>query len=157
MIPRTKGRLRLCVTLLILNLIFIWGNSLLPGSVSGALSRWLKELLSSIFPGGPGDDGGHGLLRKLAHFTEFCCLGMCLSWLIRMLRTKKWEHYALPLLGGFLTACADETIQCFVPERGPGILDVGIDTLGVAFGIFLLSTVYYLGNRSKISSEECES
>ena len=32
----------------------------------------------------------------------------------------------------------DETIQAFVPERAPGLLDVGIDSLGVLAGIGLL-------------------
>lgn len=133
----------LCITLLCLNVAFIWGNSLLPGEVSGAISQWVRDVLASIFglPEQPGADEGHGLLRKLAHFTEFACLGMCLSWLVRMLREKKPEHYLYPLLGGFLVACADETIQAFVPGRGPGIKDVAIDTLGVCLGIVLIAII----------------
>lgn len=154
MIDRSRNRLRLCVTLLILNLIFIWGNSLLPGEISGALSRWLKELLAPLLGQKPGEEGGHGLLRKLAHFTEFGCLGLCLSWLVRMLRQRTWEHWALPLVGGFAVACVDETIQCFVPDRGPGIMDVGIDTAGAAVGIILFSVVYFLRKKEKLSSEE---
>lgn len=154
MISKTKNRLRLCITLLILNLVFIWGNSMLPGEVSGAISHWFKDLLSNILPVKPGGDGGHGLLRKLAHFTEFGCLGAVLTWLIRMVRTKRAEHYALPLLGGCLAACMDETIQCFVPDRGPGVLDVCIDTAGVLVGIILFSLVYFLRKKEKISSED---
>ena len=48
---RTDKRLRLCYCLLVLNLAFIWGNSLLPGEVSDAFSDWVKELLASLFPG----------------------------------------------------------------------------------------------------------
>ena len=107
----TKKRLRLATALLIVNLAFIWGNSLLPGELSGALSQWLKELLHF---GGEDPSTGHGLLRKIAHFTEFACLGACLSWLLGMLKKSKW----LPLLFGFLAACLDETIQVFVPDRG---------------------------------------
>lgn len=128
---RTQKRLRLCIALLIANLAFIWGNSLLPGEVSGALSQWLKELLRF---GGEDPSAGHGLLRKIAHFTEFACLGACLSWLFGMLRKQSW----LPLLCGFLAACLDETIQVFVPDRGPAIWDVGIDTAGVCLGIAAL-------------------
>lgn len=142
MIRRTPYRLKLCIALLCLNLAVIWGNSLLPGSVSGAISQWVRDLIAAIFgQEGTDPDQGHGLLRKLAHFTEFSCLGLCLSWLFRMLRENPREHVAWPLLGGFLAACADETIQCFVPDRGPGILDVGIDTLGVAVGITIFSVV----------------
>lgn len=152
MIARTGRRLRLCVVLLIMNLIFIWGNSMLPGEISGAISHWVKGLLSAVLPDRPGGDG-HGLLRKIAHFTEFGCLGLCLSWLIRMVRERKWEYWVLPLFAGFLAACVDETIQMFVPDRGPGIRDVAIDTAGVFAGIALFSLVYFMKNRGRLSAE----
>ena len=83
---------------------------------------------------------GGGLLRKLAHFTEFATLGFLLSMLFRLKQRKIW--YVLPL--GVMTACMDETIQMFVPDRGPGILDVGIDTCGVLTGMFLLYAAHVL-------------
>lgn len=128
---KTNKRLRLCIVLLVVNLVFIWGNSLLPGELSGAFSRWIKELLG-IAPGDP--HTGHGLLRKIAHFMEFACLGLLLQWLHGMLRKPLWRS----LLAGFLAACLDETIQLFVPDRGPGIKDVLIDTAGVCVGAALL-------------------
>ncbi len=132
---RTNKKLRLCVVLLILNIGFIWGNSLLPGEISGAFSGWVRNLLAAFFPDRPEDpDAGHGLLRKLAHFTEFACLGALLTWLFAMLQKSK----ALALPCGFLVASADETIQRFVPERGPSFRDVLIDTAGVTAGILLL-------------------
>ena len=134
---RTDKRMRLCVALLIANLIFIWGNSLLPGEISGAFSRWVGQLL-----GMSGTGTGGGRLRKLAHFMEFCALGMCLRWLFGMLLQSKRRPLLLPLGAGFLTACMDETIQMFVPGRGPGIKDVGIDTAGVAVGIVFISIIY---------------
>ena len=152
MITRTKTRLRFCIAFLICNLCFIWGNSLMPGSVSGAFSDWVKGILSAILPGfgsGSSDGGGH-LLRKLAHFSEFCCLGLCLSWLVRMLSRKAAQWYLLPLLGGFLAACVDETIQCFVPDRGPSFIDVGIDTLGVTLGVVLISIGYMIKKRKNL-------
>ncbi len=137
----TPKRLRLCITLLTVNLVFIWGNSLLPGGVSGALSHWLRDVLSWLFDSTQTSDGGHGLLRKLAHFTEFCTLGLCLCWLFGMLRQKQWERVAFPLGAGVLAACIDECIQIFVPGRGPGILDVAIDSTGVILGIIILTLV----------------
>ena len=128
---KTNTRLRLCIALLILNLMFIWGNSLLPGEISGAFSRWVKELLG-IAPGDP--HTGHGLLRKLAHFTEFACLGLCLQWLHSMLQKPMWRS----LCWGVGAACADECIQMFVPDRGPAVKDVLIDTSGVCLGVCLL-------------------
>ena len=136
---RTAKRLRLCVTLLIVNLAFIWGNSLLPGGVSGALSHWLRNVLAWLFDNTGTPDGGHGLLRKIAHFTEFCCLGLCLCWLFGMLRQSRWQWVVSALGAGVLAACVDECIQMFVPGRGPGILDVAIDSSGVLLGIIILT------------------
>ena len=143
---RTEKRLRICWTLLILNLCFIWGNSLLPGSVSGAISDWVKDLLARIFPGEvPGVTTGGGLLRKIAHFTEFAALGASLGWLSGMLRKSKLR----PLLYGFGAACVDETIQVFVPGRGPSLKDVGIDTCGVIVGMILLTFGHHLIHKVK--------
>ena len=143
---RTQRRLRLCAVWLILNLLFIWGNSLLPGSVSGAISMFVKDLLSALFPNRvPGGEAGHGLLRKLAHFTEFCSLGICLSWLFGMLGKSRFRLTAFAC--GAAAACVDETIQCFVPDRGPGLKDVAIDNAGVLAGIILLSLGYYFTHK----------
>lgn len=135
---RTDKRLRLCTVLLVCNLVFIWGNSLLPGEISGAFSDWVKEILASILPGDTASPSGGGLLRKAAHFTEFTALGMCLGWLFGMLRKGR----LLPFGCGVLAAGVDETIQRFVPDRGPSIWDVCIDSCGVLTGMVLL----YLGH-----------
>ncbi len=142
---RTDKRRRLGVALLVCNLIFIWGNSLLPGEVSGAFSDGVKALLEQLLPGdGLGDSGG-GLLRKAAHFTEFTLLGLCLGWLCGMLGKKKYW----PALWGVAAACVDETIQIFVPDRGPGIRDVCIDSSGVLAGLCLLWAGHALLQRRK--------
>ena len=68
---RTKRRMTVCTVLLICNLVFIWGNSLLPAEVSGQISGTLKALLDGVFtPGEAVPSGGDGLLRKFAHFAE---------------------------------------------------------------------------------------
>lgn len=159
MVKRSKTRFFLCCFLLSCNLIFIWGNSLLPGEISGAFSDLVRDGLQKIldFFLGPRPEkpsGGGGLLRKLAHFTEFTCLGLCLSWLVRMLRTKTAEHIAYPLLGGFAAACIDETIQLFIPLRGPAIKDVGIDTAGVLLGVALITLIQTVKNKKSKYLEE---
>ncbi len=143
---KTAGRVRLCVTLLIINLAFIWGNSLLPGELSGIISKWVGQLLQQLFGGDLVETPqGHGLLRKLAHFAEFCTLGMCLTWLMSMLGKRSWSGLRL----GFAAACTDELIQCFVPDRGPGIRDVLIDTAGVAVGMAMLLAGYAIYQKQK--------
>ena len=132
--------------LLLVNITFIWGNSLLPGEISGAISNGLKAFLDSLVGVQEGPPGGGGLLRKAAHFTEFACLGMLLRWLFGMLCRKKWQAYMWPVVTGVAVASLDETIQMFVPDRGPGIKDVGIDTLGLLLGIFIISLITHIKN-----------
>ena len=127
---RTEKRLRLCTVLLVCNLAFIWGNSLLPGEVSGAFSDWVRGILEALLPGDGISTAGGGLLRKVAHFTEFAALGLCLAWLHGMLQKGKLR----PFLWGVLAASVDETIQRFVPDRGPSVKDVCIDSAGVQIG-----------------------
>lgn len=133
---RTQSRMRLCGVLLCCVLVFIWGNSMLPGELSGAFSDWVKDILCRILTGqGLNDSQGSGVLRKIAHFTEFAALGLLLGWLFGMLRKKlSW-----PILFGVAAACVDETIQMFVPGRGPGLRDVLIDSCGVLVGVLLLT------------------
>ena len=133
---RTQKRMRLCVTLTACCLAFIWGNSLMPGSVSGAISEFFERLLQCLFEQGESESSGLGfLVRKMAHFTEFTMLGLCLRWLFGMLG----KGMLVPFLWGGLAACVDETIQLFVPERGPSLRDVCIDSSGVLLGVILLT------------------
>lgn len=130
----------ICILLILLNLCFIWGNSLLPAAQSQELSDWVMELLPEFTNEEVADKDESTLLRKIAHFAEFTVLGLLLSWLFRMLRKHPWY----PLPWGVAAAFIDETIQYFVPDRGPGILDVGIDTCGVLMGMLLLQIGYFL-------------
>ncbi len=143
---RTDRAMALCISLLSLNLLLIWGNSLLNAEISTWISDQVGKLVSLFFPGSGTQSGGtnHGLLRKVAHFAEFCSLGILLSWLSRMLGKQSWMWYVLPLLGGFLAACVDESIQLFVPGRSAGITDVGIDTLGTLLGILLITLITFV-------------
>lgn len=135
---RTTGRMRTCNTLVLCILIFIWGNSLMNAEYSQALSQWVRELLARLL----GDDSAvtreGGLLRKIAHFAEFSALGFCLAWRNGMLAKKPTHAF----LTGTAAAAIDETIQCFVPGRGPGVRDALIDSCGVLTGMLFL----YLGH-----------
>ena len=103
---RTNTRLRFCVILLAMNLLFIWGNSLLDKPVSAGLSSWVLEELLGGLPW-----LSHTALRKLAHFVEFAVLGILLSWLLANKIKKTWA-FALPTaVLGCLAACMDEMLQ----------------------------------------------
>lgn len=140
---RSDRRLRLCRVLLVCVLTFIWGNSLLPGEVSGAFSDWVKGILEALFAQGAAKPSSGGLLRKIAHFTEFTALGALLCWRAGMLERSKAAAFGC----GVGAACIDETIQVFVPHRGPGLKDVCIDSAGVLTGIvlILLGHTYFKG------------
>lgn len=148
---RTKTRMRLCVSLILCCLVFIWGNSLLPGEISGAISDFFKQILQSLFE--QGESGSSGMLgflvRKMAHFTEFTALGLCLCWLFGMLKKGRLA----PFLCGAAAACVDETIQIFVPGRGPSVRDVCIDSCGVLLGVILLTLGHHYLRRKQLEEK----
>ena len=139
---RTKKRMLLCILLLIALLAFIWGNSLTTGTQSGAMSgrvmAWINAFLHV-----ENAEALHLVIRKMAHFTEFACLGAVLCWLFAMMGEKKGHLFCMPLLCGLLAACVDETIQVFTPDRGPSLIDIWIDTAGVSAGIILFLIGYH--------------
>ena len=142
--PRIWATALLCA-----NILFIWGNSLLPASVSGAISGWLSQFFDSVL-GSLGEDlPGEGSLRKLAHFLEFTALGVTLGWRISLSRKNSWILPAI--LTGVSVASADELLQHLSPGRSPQVKDVGIDTAGLVLGIVLLSLGKYI--RSKKQNE----
>ena len=136
----------LCTVLLVLNLGFIWGNSLLPADASQALSDGTGSFMGLLLHLGDLTQLGSVLIRKAAHFAEFAALGMLLAWQL-WLREK---NIGRAVLWGLLAACIDESIQFFVPGRAPGLLDVAIDTCGVLTGILLLRIGYKLITRRQL-------
>lgn len=130
---RSKTRLRWNAVLLAMVLGFIWGNSLLPGAVSQAVSDGLKTFLGLPLSTGV-QASGRDLIRKLAHFSEFAALGWLLGWRMAMLGKKP----RLAAILGVAAACIDEGIQIFTPNRGPGLNDVLLDSFGVLAGIAAL-------------------
>ena len=140
-----KKRYALCCVLIALNLALIWGNSTLPGGVSMELSDGFLALLSQGLPALAVI--GSILIRKLAHFSEFACLGLLLGWLLSP--EGGFRGFAAPALLGTLAACVDETIQRFVPGRESSLIDVWIDIFGVCAGILLLRLGYRCIRRRK--------
>lgn len=131
----TDRRMRLCTALIVMLLVFIWGNSLMPAEISHAFSQWVKQLLVPfVAEDSPVTEESSDLLRKMAHFAEFAVLGLCLMWRSGMKKSRpRWAF-----IFGTAAAAMDETIQCFVPGRGPGVLDVLLDSSGVLTGMLFL-------------------
>lgn len=127
--------------LLPLTLCFIWGNSLMPASISGALSGWVKEMLHH-FSSSAGVAGlsGDGILRKLAHASEFALLGGELSLLFRL--QGKGHRWPDLLLLGLMVALTDETLQLFIAGRAGLVKDIWIDFGGFLFGCLLIKLFF---------------
>ncbi len=125
--------------LICLTLCFIWGNSLMPARISAEISNWFREIINKILwflPGGA-ELEGDGILRKIAHASEFALLGAELTaW-----RVKEISKISDALLGGILAALTDETIQLFVAGRSGEVRDVLIDTAGVVLGCAVVLVV----------------
>lgn len=137
-----KGRiLYVCLGL---TLLFIWGNSLMPASVSGAFSGWVKAVLSRFFTVVE-ETEGDGVLRKIAHGTEFAILG---AELLLLGCIHSW-HWSQVVLSGFGTAFLDETIQLFVPGRCGAIRDVWIDMGGFFVGLLICCVILKCRRKKK--------
>ncbi len=89
----------------------------------------------------------HGIIRKLAHVTEYFALGLLLYRAIHgQFESLKLSHgiiYSLIIV--LFCALGDEYHQSFVATRTSSIVDVGIDT----FGGFLGLCVILLWNRTR--------
>jgi VanZ family protein len=79
---------------------------------------------------------GHGLVRKCAHFANYCVL----FWLLATGPMTDRRLIALGLC--VLYAFLDEGHQMFVPDRTPSLYDVALDSTGALFASFLYAAVF---------------
>ena len=136
---------RVLTILIWLNLALIWGNSLLPGASSEAVSGGVLAFLGRFLPVLL-TETGHTLLRKAAHFSEFAMLGLLYGGRYRLAKGETPFHL---MLFGLTVACIDETIQIFTPERASSLIDVWIDASGFALGLVVIFTAYTIYNKIK--------
>lgn len=82
-------------------------------------------------------------VRKLAHFAIYALLGFLVSLALcnYPLRYRKIFLYSLGICAVY--AITDEVHQIFVPGRGPGVLDVLIDSAGAFCGSCILLCIVY--------------
>ena len=138
-------RILLCRILVVLNLALIWGNSLLSGAESSQMSSGIMAFVMELLriPAGF-SDSLHLVIRKLAHLTEFACLGALISWHLKLVKEKRVYQIFVAVLIAMAVGLVDETIQLFTPDRGPSLVDVWIDTLGAVLGITAVQMGYHL-------------
>lgn len=159
----TKRRLWIIITLLATLLVagVIFSFSAQKGEDSNALgSSIIEPVVAALYPGiaDMAAPARQALLetitfvvRKLAHFSEFALLGLCLMAHVHLVR---WEK---PMKGSGLIAwaiatlyaCSDEWHQMFVSDRSPELRDVGIDSAGALCGILFMAACFALAARRR--------
>ena len=138
-------RKRILTVLIVLALVFIWGNSLVSRELSGKISDDILFFLNAAAEKvglGPDaftymtDEDGDGvaeqptshLVRKAAHVTVFAAL------LFLRLESAGKKRFFTAWGFGTLTGAIDETLQIF-SHRGNQVRDVLIDTAGALLGL----------------------
>ena len=124
---------RLLKILIIITLAFIWIHSTMPPDVSSDESGFVVKILEGVFGTG---NVSELLVRKLAHFTEYCLLGLELM--------ACTGSVSASMSNGLFAAAVDETIQIF-SNRGSSLADVWIDFAGCLLGVLII----YLIRRKK--------
>ena len=79
------------------------------------------------------------ILKKSGHLWIYALLGGAILWAL-----APWKIHRPVLASWVLTvlyAFSDELHQYFVPGRGATLIDVGIDAVGAAIGIFVVQIV----------------
>lgn len=147
--------------LLILLYMLIFRFSAQDSEESGALSRSISSMCVNMYNS---FSGGHmsgtrmeqliskyeGPIRKLAHFTEYACMGtlVYVLWVQWMKRGKRL--YLLTVVWVAVSAAADEFHQLFVPGRDGNLADVCLDSFGGAAGLlFCILTGMLLARRQR--------
>ncbi len=124
--------------LTVLQLAFIFGQSLLDAPSSGEESSFVTEIVTPVFELFVGKGNvTETLVRKAAHFTEFAVLGALAAALSFLLGKRRLLHYTFALLCCLAAAVADESIQLAVSGRSGEVRDVLIDLSGAFFGVAL--------------------
>ncbi|HUA33658.1 MAG TPA: VanZ family protein [Candidatus Binataceae bacterium] len=124
--------------------VALWGLVIFTLSTSAFsaanTAKIIDPLLRAIIPGisGPAIDIGHALIRKAAHFTEYCIL----FWLLIRGPMAGRPYQALMLC--VIYAMLDEGHQIFVPGRTASLYDVALDSTGALFSRFLNAAVQEL-------------
>ena len=107
---------------------------------SSETSRFIIPILKVLMP--HSDPGRlvfwHHVIRKAAHLTEYCVLGVFTLRAIAIDIPHQSRVGILTVLFVAAAALGDEFHQSFVPSRGSSIVDVGYDFIGGVIAILLV-------------------
>lgn len=145
--------------------LLIFGFSAQDGESSGSFSQMISEKCVELLNSLSGGNWTEGFmremaeyfehpLRKLAHFSEYACVGILLYILWSQWIRKGRKLYLLIVLWVFCSAGLDELHQLFVPGRWCSFWDVLLDTCGGAFGMLLCITAGKLTARRRRTPQQ---
>lgn len=101
---------------------------------------------------------GNPIIRKLAHFSIYALVGVWIMSFMSTFNIRLYKKWIISMLVGALYAASDEFHQNFVPGRGPSIIDVGIDSLGVftgILGVLIIISIYIALKSDQKVKEKC--
>lgn len=99
---------------------------------------------------------GDPIIRKLAHFSIYALVGVWIMAFMSTFQTRLYKKWLVSMVVGVGYAALDEYHQGFVAGRGPSLIDVGIDSLGVLTGIFVVLIIISVYRALKSDKEECK-
>ena len=143
-------RKRIFLTLTVLSIAFIFGQSILSRSASeqesGRIFRWLLSAISGLGLE-PDPDALHMFIRKAAHFAEFAVLGICAGgYALNLGYLHERLYVALPAWLTLLVAVCDEWIQSF-SGRASMVTDVMLDYAGALAGLLTVAVCVFVKNK----------
>ena len=143
--------------LLVLLYLLIFAFSGQDGEKSGSLSSMISEKCAELLNviDSMAAYFEHPI-RKLAHFSEYACMGVLLYGVWRPWKERTRKLYLLIVLWVFVSAGADEFHQLFVPGRYGCFADVVLDTCGGAFGLLVCGCVEKIVRRRKQKRKDKE-
>jgi VanZ family protein len=112
-------------------------------------SRFIRPLLEFLFPTSAPETLTfiHGIIRKLAHFTEYFVLGFLAFRLFSIIAKQIGVLIAAAILIALAVASIDEWQQSFIPTRTSSPYDVLIDLSGAVVAILIFALLWR--NRAK--------
>ncbi|MPN32668.1 hypothetical protein SDC9_180148 [bioreactor metagenome] len=87
---------------------------------------------------------GNAIIRKSAHVFIYFVLALLFLITLKQYGLSPGKKHLSAILLCLLYASTDEIHQIFVSGRGPSILDVGIDLLGILAGLGVFAIVHNL-------------
>lgn len=146
--------------------LMIFNFSEQDGEQSGSLSQMISEKCAEIINILSGKHWSDAVvagwaeyfehpIRKLAHFTEYACMGVLVYVLWSQWLRQGRRLYCLTVLWVLVSAAGDEIHQLFVPGRYGSPADVLLDTCGGAFGMLLCILAYRIYRRRRNKRSAC--